>query len=1060
MIPRAEEKERVLYEFDAFRVDPVRRLLLRDGEPVSITPKALSILLILIERAGEVVEKSDLIDRVWPGAFVTEANLTQNVFSLRKCLGEKANDNRYIVTVPGQGYSFAGDLRRIDRSSTSEFPIVMMAPAPATPVTAAPAPALPPDLFPPLPLGVELPASGEFPLEATPVPVPAPGPPPVQAPPPAPVSRVWRWLLWTGGALILLLAIATAVHILKHLGTPGKAAAPADAGPAVRPSIAVLQFKSLSPTIETRWLETAFAEMLTTELAAGGKLRVVPGERVAQSLRSLALRDPASLDPDDLEKLRDTLGADMLVVGSFLPMKGQIRLDLRVIQVPGGDTVISLVEVGTQAGLFDLVSKTGGKLRSSLGVAGVSPEQVRQAQALRPSSQESSRLYSEGIARQRSFELPGALEVLRKAAAADPGSAVIHSALSQAWADLGYDNNAIEEANKAFELAGPLSRQERLAIEGRLHKAKKEWDKAIETYRSLWTFFPDDVDYGLQLADSQISGGRNADAVATLASLRKLPAPAGQDPRIDVSEARNARRLSDVETQLRAGRAGVEKGRRSGQELVVSQGLIYLGDALIKTGKPQEAVPLLRESAELARKAGYNRGYGQALANVAVALQAMGDLDGAEKYNAQALVIAQQLGSATGIAAQYYIIGVLYMDRGDLKEALKNLDQAFDWDVRNGDRQMQARVLSLSADVLVLMGDLPEARRRCERALSLSQAIGAHSVEAVTLGTLGSVLEAQGSLAEAGRRYQQAFLLLRKSGDASSAASALAASASASTRLGDVRVAWQHSAQAQSAKQQTGDRVGLGRVLGVRARIAYEMGDPAASRALAEEQVRIAHQTGARALISQAMQNRGRAEFAAGDLPGARAALEEALQVSSSQGGALREAEVRTDLADLLLTSDQAAQAAALARQAAAWYHGHEIADGETRAQSILAEALLRQGLRPEALAAASAARARLETSEDRELRITALARLARIQAGTGDPGEAARQLRRAGEEAASLGLAAAGLEARLALAEIRQRAGDPGGAAALAAVRKEAESRGFKRLAALTGSSASPSGR
>lgn len=61
MIARPEEKERVLYEFDAFRVDPVRRVLLRDGEPVSITPKAFSILAALLERPGEVVEKADLL---------------------------------------------------------------------------------------------------------------------------------------------------------------------------------------------------------------------------------------------------------------------------------------------------------------------------------------------------------------------------------------------------------------------------------------------------------------------------------------------------------------------------------------------------------------------------------------------------------------------------------------------------------------------------------------------------------------------------------------------------------------------------------------------------------------------------------------------------------------------------------------------------------------------------------------------------------------------------------------------------------------------------------------
>src|SRR5215211_3807528 len=98
MIARNDEKERVLYEFDGFRVDPVRRVLLRDGEPVAVTPKALSILLVLLERPGEVVDKADLIERIWPGVFVTEANLTQNIFSLRKSLGERANDNRYIVT--------------------------------------------------------------------------------------------------------------------------------------------------------------------------------------------------------------------------------------------------------------------------------------------------------------------------------------------------------------------------------------------------------------------------------------------------------------------------------------------------------------------------------------------------------------------------------------------------------------------------------------------------------------------------------------------------------------------------------------------------------------------------------------------------------------------------------------------------------------------------------------------------------------------------------------------------------------------------------------------------
>ena len=71
--------EKLLYEFEGYRVDPVRRRIVRAGEPVPLTPKAFSILLALLERRGEVMEKEELIQRVWPDTFVTEANLTQNI---------------------------------------------------------------------------------------------------------------------------------------------------------------------------------------------------------------------------------------------------------------------------------------------------------------------------------------------------------------------------------------------------------------------------------------------------------------------------------------------------------------------------------------------------------------------------------------------------------------------------------------------------------------------------------------------------------------------------------------------------------------------------------------------------------------------------------------------------------------------------------------------------------------------------------------------------------------------------------------------------------------------
>jgi Tol biopolymer transport system component/DNA-binding winged helix-turn-helix (wHTH) protein len=95
------------YEFGSFRIDTVNRLLLHNGEPVPLKAKAIDTLLLLVEHNGEVVEKDDLMMALWPDSFVEEGNLTQNIYVLRKALGE----TRYIETVPRRGYRFAGEVK-------------------------------------------------------------------------------------------------------------------------------------------------------------------------------------------------------------------------------------------------------------------------------------------------------------------------------------------------------------------------------------------------------------------------------------------------------------------------------------------------------------------------------------------------------------------------------------------------------------------------------------------------------------------------------------------------------------------------------------------------------------------------------------------------------------------------------------------------------------------------------------------------------------------------------------------------------------------------------------
>jgi Tol biopolymer transport system component/DNA-binding winged helix-turn-helix (wHTH) protein len=109
-----DTQTRQLYAFGDFRLDAHRRLLLRlDGEPVPLTPKAFETLLILVRRHGSVVEKDELLREVWPDTFVEEATLAQNVFTLRRALGQGRAEPRYIETVPKHGYRFVADVREL-----------------------------------------------------------------------------------------------------------------------------------------------------------------------------------------------------------------------------------------------------------------------------------------------------------------------------------------------------------------------------------------------------------------------------------------------------------------------------------------------------------------------------------------------------------------------------------------------------------------------------------------------------------------------------------------------------------------------------------------------------------------------------------------------------------------------------------------------------------------------------------------------------------------------------------------------------------------------------------
>src|SRR6266850_823261 len=114
-------KSKHLYVFGSYRLDAEERVLLRDGQPVTLPPKDLETLFVLVERAGHIVEKDELLEKVWPGVFVEEGNLARHIFNLRQVLGDTPDGRKYIQTVPKRGYRFVAAVTKRDPPEISQI---------------------------------------------------------------------------------------------------------------------------------------------------------------------------------------------------------------------------------------------------------------------------------------------------------------------------------------------------------------------------------------------------------------------------------------------------------------------------------------------------------------------------------------------------------------------------------------------------------------------------------------------------------------------------------------------------------------------------------------------------------------------------------------------------------------------------------------------------------------------------------------------------------------------------------------------------------------------------
>lgn len=714
------------YRFGIYEMDPLEGILFRKGIQIKLQDLPFRLLVFLVERPAEIVTREELRAHLWPeNTFVEFDNsLSVAIRKVREALDDNSEAARYVETVPRRGYRFIA-------------PVVCNAPPSR--------------------------ASEDI---ASYIAEPKVGKPPEGNVVPSKTRKSSAVLV----AVLVCVAAAIGIAIYKSRPRPPSSAAePATAVSRVpvRRSVAVLGFRNVPGRLEDNWLSTAFSEMLNTELAAGGGLRMVSGEDVARAERELPLTVEETLAKPTLERLRTNPGADFVVLGSYtkIPSKeNRIRLDLRVQDTATGETIAEEAVTGSEENLFELASQAGAQIRRNLNMTAPPEQAATAARASLPSNRRALQFYAEGRAKMWQFDFAAARELLEKAVATDPDYPLARSALADAWDHLGYSVKAHHEAKRALELSANLPQEDRLLVEAEERKSRNDWPKAVQSYQELFTAFPDSLDYGLKLASSQLITNP-ADSRRTLDALRRLPSPTGDDARIDLLEA-SAWIGEDFAKAQTAAQRAIEKGAARGSHLLVARAHGVLCQQASSVGTATEkGITSCEQARQSYAEAGDRDNEARTLSDLAGIFFLQGDIEKADGMWHEAAEEFRQVGDIEGVAATLNNLGDVHLSEGDLSKAKKLLEQAIPNYRTTEDKDGVALALNDLGDIARQSGNLAAATLTYQRGLTTARQIDDKNATAYLLSGLGDVSLDRGDLAAARKFYEESLALRSQVGE-------------------------------------------------------------------------------------------------------------------------------------------------------------------------------------------------------------------------------------------------------------------------------------------------------
>ena len=372
---------RHLYEFGPFRLDPEKPCLWRDGEIVSLTPKAVETLLVLVQQNGKLVEREQLMSAIWPDTFVEDTNLNFNVSVLRKALGKDAAGEQYIKTFPRHGYRFSADVREV----TEEVPALI----------------------------IEKHTRARMVIEESEISNGAEVAAELPALPPAILPRA-NWRIYAAGAVALMLVLG-AIAWFWPKAQPGIAGRVGS--PTIR-TIGVLPIKALRNEESDRTLSLGITDTLVTKLVGLPSIVVRPVSN-------------AGVNPDPIEIGRN-INADAVLEATLQRTDRRLRINARLLRVLDGSLIWSASFDENETDLFKLQDALSLQVTQSLG-AQLNPSEMELLTRRDTQNREAFNVYWRGRFFLEKRNPQEAIDEFQEAIRLDPSYALAYAGLADAY---------------------------------------------------------------------------------------------------------------------------------------------------------------------------------------------------------------------------------------------------------------------------------------------------------------------------------------------------------------------------------------------------------------------------------------------------------------------------------------------------------------------------------------------------------------------------------------------------------------------------------------------------